>query len=181
LGRYPPPTGLRRSCTRTPVASPGRPSELPTERRPEHLQRERPPAVSATVGGITLGGPAGRRFNVDTGHKRSMCRRRASHRPRPPSQPVPGPRGGQVTQVVSHGRHHHNRLSVVSEPWSSGLNARAGSPQNRHSGPPPARASIHPVALAVAACIPSNLGVPFTLVPHDRFAAEQTLEPMFNR
>jgi hypothetical protein len=75
---------------------------------------------------------------------------------------------GQATQVVSHGRHHHNRLIVVSQPWSSGLNARAGSPQNRHCGPLPTRASIHPVVLAVAACIPSNLGVPFTLVLHDR-------------
>ena len=73
--------------------------------------------------------------------------------------PSPGLATGQATQVVSHGRHHHNRLSVVSEPWSSGLNARAGSPQNRHSGPPPARASIHPVVLAVAACTTSNLGV----------------------
>jgi hypothetical protein len=72
--------------------------------------------------------------------------------------------------VVSHGRHHHNRFSVASEPSSSGLNARAGWPQNRHSGPPSARAWIHPVVLAVAACIPSNLGVRFTLVLHDRFA-----------
>jgi hypothetical protein len=56
--------------------------------------------------------------------------------------------------VVSHGRHHHNRLSVASEPWSSGLNARAGSPQNRHSGPPSAgldpprgagRGGVHPL------------------------------------
>jgi hypothetical protein len=65
--------------------------------------------------------------------------------------PSPGLAAGQATQVVSHGRHHHNRLSVASELWSSGLNARAGSPQNRHSGPPSARASIHPVVLAVAA------------------------------
>jgi hypothetical protein len=92
-------------------------------------------------------------------------------RTRPPRlSPPPGLAAGQVTQVVSHGRHHHNRLSDVSQPWSSGLNARAGSPQNKHSGPPPARASIHPVVLAVAACIPSNLGVPFTLVLHDRLA-----------
>jgi len=73
---------------------------------------------------------------------------------------------GQATQVVSHGRHHHRRLRVVSEPSDIGLNDRAGSPQNMHSGPPPALASIHPVVLAVAACIPSNLGVPFTLVLH---------------
>jgi hypothetical protein len=33
---------------------------------------------------------------------------------------------GQATQVLSHGRHHHNRLSVVSQPSSSGLNATAG-------------------------------------------------------
>jgi hypothetical protein len=46
------------------------------------------------------------------------------------------------------------------------LNEPAGSPQNMHSGPPPVLASIHPVALAVAACIPSNLGVPFTVVLH---------------
>jgi hypothetical protein len=73
------------------------------------------------------------------------------------------PRGlaaGRATQVVSHGRHHHNRSRVVS-----GLNAPAGSPQNRHSGPPPAGPSIHPVELAVAACIPSNLGVRFTPRP----------------
>jgi hypothetical protein len=72
---------------------------------------------------------------------------------------------GQATQVVSHGRHHHNRLSVASEPSSSGLNARGASPQNRHSGPP-ACASIHPVVLAVAACIPSSLALLFTLVLH---------------
>jgi hypothetical protein len=70
--------------------------------------------------------------------------------------------------VVSHGWHHHNRLSVVSVPSSSGLNARAGSQQNRHAGPAPPRPWIHPVVLAVAACIPSNLGVLFTLVLHDR-------------
>jgi len=70
--------------------------------------------------------------------------------------------------VVSHGRHHHNRLSVVSVPSFNGLNAPAGSPQNRHSDPPPAGPSIHPVVLAVAACIPSNLGVRFTLVLHNR-------------
>ena len=75
---------------------------------------------------------------------------------------------GQATQVVSHGGHHHNRLRVASVPWFSGLNAHAGWSQNRHSGPVPAWASIHPVVLAVAACIPSNLGVPFTLVLHDR-------------
>jgi hypothetical protein len=46
------------------------------------------------------------------------------------------------------------------------LNDRAGSPQNMHSGPPSVLASIHPVVLAVAACIPSNLGVPFTVVLH---------------
>jgi hypothetical protein len=43
-------------------------------------------------------------------------------------------------------------------PSLSGLNAHAGWSQNRHSGPP-AWASIHPTVLAVAACIPSNLGV----------------------
>jgi len=95
--------------------------------------------------------------------------------------PSPGVAAGQATQVVSHGRHHHNRLSVASEPSFSGLNARAGSPQNRHSGPPSARAWIHPVVLAVAACIPSNLGVRFTLVLHDRSAPQQALEPMFDR
>jgi hypothetical protein len=68
--------------------------------------------------------------------------------------------------VVSHGRHHHSRLRVASEPSSSGLNDRAGSPQNMHAGPPPEVASIHPVALDVAACIPSNLGLPFTVVLH---------------
>jgi hypothetical protein len=73
--------------------------------------------------------------------------------------------------VVSHGRHHHNRLSLVSAPSFNGLNAPAGSPQNRHSDPPPAGPSIHPVVLAVAACIPSNLGVRFTLVLHDRLCA----------
>jgi hypothetical protein len=38
----------------------------------------------------------------------------------------------------------------------SGLNTRAGWPQNRHSGPLSPRPSIHPTVLAVAACIPSN-------------------------
>jgi hypothetical protein len=37
------------------------------------------------------------------------------------------------------------------------------------------------VVLAVAACIPSNLGVRFTLVLHDRSAPQQALEPMFDR
>jgi hypothetical protein len=69
--------------------------------------------------------------------------------------------------VVSHGRHHHNRLRVASEPSESGLNDPAGSSQNMHAGPLPAPASIHPVVLAVAACIPSNLGVPFTVVLRD--------------
>jgi hypothetical protein len=101
--------------------------------------------------------------------KRSGCRPdRVTGQGAARLSPSPGLAAGQVTQVVSHGRHHHNRLSVVSAPRSSGLNASAGSPQNRHSGPPPARASIHPVMLAVAACIPSNLGVPFTLVLHNR-------------
>jgi hypothetical protein len=94
--------------------------------------------------------------------------------------PSPGLAAGQATQVVSHGRHHHNRFSVASEPWFSGLNARAGSPQNRHSGPPSTRAWIHPVVLAVAAGIPSNLGVRFTLVLHDRSAPQQALEPMLD-
>jgi hypothetical protein len=76
---------------------------------------------------------------------------------------------GQATQVVSHGRHHHNRLRVTSEPSSSGLNDPAGSPQNRHSGAPSAPAWIQPVRLDVAACIPSNLGVPFTLLLHPRW------------
>ena len=43
-------------------------------------------------------------------------------------------------------------------PSLSGLNAHAGWSQNRHPDPP-AWASIHPTVLAVAACIPSNLGV----------------------
>jgi transposase len=34
--------------------------------------------------------------------------------------PSPGLAAGQATQVVSHGRHHHNRLSVASEPWARG-------------------------------------------------------------
>jgi hypothetical protein len=83
-------------------------------------------------------------------------------------QTAPSLAAGQATQVVSHGRHHHNRLSVVSAPSFKGLNAPAGSPQNRHSDPPPAGPSIHPVVLAVVACIPSNLGVRFTLVLHDQ-------------
>src|SRR4029450_5342324 len=36
---------------------------------------------------------------------------------------------------------------------------RAGSPQKRQAGPPSAAASIHPVVVAVAACMPSSLGV----------------------
>jgi hypothetical protein len=83
-------------------------------------------------------------------------------------QTAPSLAAGQATQVVSHGRHHHNRLSVVSAPSFKGLNAPAGPPQNRHADPSPAGPSIHPVVLAVAACIPSNLGVRFTLVLHDR-------------
>jgi hypothetical protein len=66
---------------------------------------------------------------------------------------------GQSTQVVSQGRHHHSRWTWWAQPWSSGLNAPAGLPQNRHLDPRPARFSIHPVMLAVAACIPSSLGV----------------------
>ncbi len=41
-------------------------------------------------------------------------------------------------------------------PHPTGLKARAGWPQNRHSGPPTSCASIQPVVLAVAACIPST-------------------------
>jgi hypothetical protein len=76
----------------------------------------------------------------------------------PPSQPILESVEGQATQVVSHGWHHHNRLRVASAPSLSGLNAHAGWSQNRHAGPA-AGASTHPTALAVAACIPSNLGV----------------------
>ena len=106
----------------------------------------------------------GRRFNVSAGPKWSECRPRSRTGQASPVSAGRRASHGQATQVLSHGRHHHNRLSVVSQPSSSGLNATAGSPQNRHSDPPPARASIHPVVLAVAACIPSNLGVRFTLV-----------------
>jgi len=74
-----------------------------------------------------------------------------------------GDPSGQSTQVVSHGRHHHSRLTEELQPWPSGLNAPAGSPQNRHWGPWTALVSIHPVVLAVAACIPSSLGVRFIL------------------
>jgi hypothetical protein len=129
--------------------------------------------VLAGVGGpLSLWLLSGRRWLTTTGSQESSLGTRfCQQRTRPPRLgPSPGLAAGQVTQVVSHGRHHHNRLSDVSQPWSSGLNARAGSPQNKHSGPPPARTSIHPVVLAVAACIPSSLGVPFTLVLHDRFA-----------
>ena len=74
-----------------------------------------------------------------------------------------GDPSGQSTQVVSHGRHHHSRLTEELQPRPSGLNAPAGSPQNRHWGPWTALVSIHPVVLAVAACIPSSLGVRFIL------------------
>jgi hypothetical protein len=115
-------------------------------------------------GDSLMGFLRGRRFNMSAGHKRSGCRPRSRTGQAPPVSAGRRASRGQATQVLSHGRHHHNRLSVVSQPSSSGLNATAGSPQNRHSDPPPARASIHPVVLAVAACIPSNLGVRFTLV-----------------
>ena len=72
--------------------------------------------------------------------------------------------GRQATQVVSHGRHHHSFLRLVRVPSLSGLKRRAGSPQKKHSGPPSAAASIHPVVVAVAACIPSNRGVVFTFL-----------------
>jgi hypothetical protein len=65
----------------------------------------------------------------------------------------------QSTQVVSQGRHHHSRLIEKLQPWWSGLNAPAGSPQNRHRDPWTTLASIHPVVLAVAACVPSSLAV----------------------
>jgi hypothetical protein len=45
------------------------------------------------------------------------------------------------------------------------LNTPAGSPQHKHGDPWPARFSIHPVVLAVAACIPSSLGVRFIFDP----------------
>jgi hypothetical protein len=51
----------------------------------------------------------------------------------------------QSTQVVSQGRHHHSRLIEKLQPWWSGLNAPAGSPQNRHRDPWTTLASIHPV------------------------------------
>jgi hypothetical protein len=98
-----------------------------------------------------------------SGLLREGCCESGSH-----TRPPRGLAAGQATQVVSHGRHHHNRLSLVSVPSFKGLNAPAGSPQNRHSGPPPAGPSTHPVVLPVAACIPSNLGLRFTLVLHDR-------------
>jgi hypothetical protein len=73
--------------------------------------------------------------------------------------------GGHSTQVVSQGRHHHSRWTKWAQPWSSGLNAPAGLPKNRHRDPWLARFSIHPVMLAVAACMPSSLGVRFILDP----------------
>lgn len=97
---------------------------------------------------VVLGMQAGSSPNVERAHRRNCL---AANRTAPVAA------AGQATQVVSHGRHHHNRSLVVS-----GLNVCAGSPQNRHSGPPPVRPSIHPVVLAVAACIPSNMGVRFT-------------------
>ena len=66
--------------------------------------------------------------------------------------------------MVSQGRHHHSFLRLVRVPSLSGLKRRAGSPQKKHSGPPSAAASIHPVVVAVAACIPSNRGVLFTFL-----------------
>ncbi|HET9560445.1 MAG TPA: hypothetical protein VFS70_25160, partial [Actinomycetota bacterium] len=76
----------------------------------------------------------------------------------------PTPLAGQATQVVSQGRHHHSFLRLVNVPSLSGLKRRAGSPQKGHSGPPSAAASIHPVVVAVAACIPSNRGLVFTFL-----------------
>ena len=74
--------------------------------------------------------------------------------------------GHQSIQVVSHGLHHHSRLIEELQPRSSGLNTPAGSPQNRHRDPWPTSVSIHPVLLAVAACIPSSLGMRFILELH---------------
>ena len=42
---------------------------------------------------------------------------------------------GQSTQVVSHGRHHHSRLTEELQPWPTSLNAPAGLPQNTHWDP----------------------------------------------
>jgi hypothetical protein len=87
-----------------------------------------------------VGTAPGRRFDVDTGHKRSGCRLRSrdGHGAARLS-PSPGLAAGQATQVVSHGRHHHNRFSVASEPSSSGLNAparrRTGTLVRRPHGP----------------------------------------------
>jgi hypothetical protein len=67
------------------------------------------------------------------------------------------------TQVVSQGRHHHSRSTDEVQPWASGLKAPAGSPQKKHRDPWPSWASIHPVALEVAACMPSSLGVVFVM------------------
>jgi hypothetical protein len=50
---------------------------------------------------------------------------------------------GHSTQVVSQGRHHHSRWTQWAQPWSSGLNAPAGLPQNRHLDPRP-RAVLDP-------------------------------------
>src|SRR6185503_14235270 len=75
-----------------------------------------------------------------------------------------GRAGGQATQVVSQGLHHHSFLRLLRVPSLSGLKCRAGSPQKKQSGPPCAVASIHPVVLAVAACMPSSLGVVFSIL-----------------
>jgi hypothetical protein len=81
-----------------------------------------------------------------------------------------GASSGHSTQVVSQGRHHHSRWRKWAQPWLSGLNAPARLPQNRHGEPRPARFSIHPVMLAVAACMPSSLGLWFIPLPFDDHA-----------
>jgi hypothetical protein len=168
-------------CPGTPVASPRRPSELLTERRVEHLQREGPPAIIRDCwrphpwGFLRAGGSTSTQATSGPGAGPIVRPAKA-----PPVSARPRAWAAQATQVVSHGRHHHNRLSVVSQPWSNGLNARAGSPQNRHSGPPPAGldpprgaggGGVHPLqpGRAVHPRAPRSFG------------AEQRLELVFDR
>ena len=103
--------------------------------------------------------PARHRPRRGQGDRAGVVAARRGRRLAPPSGCASPSANAQATQVVSQGRHHHNRWRVVS-----GLNTRAGWPQNRHSGPLFPRPSIHPTVLAVAACILSNRSLMVRLI-----------------
>jgi hypothetical protein len=55
---------------------------------------------------------------TDTGFTGLVCFRDADAEG--PDGVVRGDPSGQSIQVVSHGRHHHSRLTEELQPWSSG-------------------------------------------------------------